>query len=180
MNSQSKQSFLFLFVDFILINISFFAMHYLKQGTLTLSPIYYKLLFIIYFVPLMVSVLTKKYGVNSYMNHWQGLWVQIKSIVFSVYVLALMIVFIGLPAFSRLQIFGTFLILLILEMTALSIYYLCRGKNVTVPPNKIHTTKNATINISIFRLLNEFLLITVPRPRRPGSCWGPWDSCRRR
>ena len=69
----------------------------------------------------------------------------------------------GNPELSEESVFnfGTFLILLILELTALSIYYLCRGKNVTVPPNKIHTTKNATINISIFRLLNEFLLITV-------------------
>jgi hypothetical protein len=63
---MAKKSYISPFIlavfDFLLLNVSFFGMNYLKRGTFELSPLYVKLLIAFYVIWLFVSLFTKKFA----------------------------------------------------------------------------------------------------------------------
>lgn len=135
-------------------------MLFFKLGTFIPSPTYLKLLLLINSMAWVAVFLARKYRINSYQDYRVGLWIQAKWIVYSIYLVALMVVLNGLTAFSRLQILGTFMALSILATSSFSIYYLFMARKPTDAEPEIKKA-GGTINISILRLINEFLLITV-------------------
>jgi len=147
--------------DFFLLNISFFAMNYYKRGTFELSPIYVKLLIAFYIIWLFVSLFTKKYHLNSYKSYSDALILFTKSTIFIAYSISLIVVMLGLIAFSRLHIFGTCFLLLFLETTMFSICYVSIGKTRSADMEKADVEEGEKRKLSIFLLSSDFLLVTL-------------------
>ena len=160
MNSRTPQSFLLLFVDLVLVNISFFIVLFFKQGTFISSPTYLKLLLLINSMTLAAAFLARKTRINCYQDYRVGLWIQAKWIVYSIYLVALTVVLNGLTTFSRLQILGTFIVLSLLATISFSIYHWFMARDHTDAKPEIKKA-TGTISISIVWLTNEFVLITV-------------------
>jgi hypothetical protein len=163
--SMSKKSYQFFFkllaVDFNLLNISFFAMNYWKRGTFVLSPMYLKLLIAFYIIWLFVSLLIKKFHFGSYTGYWDVILLFTKSAIFNAFSLSFMVVLMGLPAFSRLHIFGTFVLLFLMNIAIFSIYYASTGKAKIAHLKKEQIEPKEKPRISIFLSLGDFLLVAI-------------------
>jgi len=161
---MSKKSYHFFFkllaLDFNLLNISFFAMNYWKRGTLALTPIYVKLLFAFYLIWLLVSLFTKKFHPNYFNNYRDVISVLVKNSLFIVYCTSFMVVIMGLPAFSRLHVFGTIGILLFSELIIFSIYYNSIANGKAVPFEEVDSAAKEQPNLSVFLFISDFLIIT--------------------
>jgi len=158
--NKSPSPYLLFIVDLILLNFSFFAMNYLKRGTLKLSSPYIKLLIVFYIIWMIVSLLTKKFHMRPFRSYFGGLFLYAKSIIFIAYGISLMVVLMGLTAFSRLHIFGACLMFFIIEIFSFTGFYLTVG-NVRI---KL-LTKNfegaiRKQKISIFLFISDFLIIS--------------------
>ena len=162
---MSKKSYQFLFkllaIDFNLLNISFFAMNYLKRGTLALTPVYVKLLFAFYLIWLLVSLFTKKFHPNYFKNYRDMIFNLIINALFMVYCASFMVVIMGLPAFSRLHVFGTFWILLFLELILFKIFYNSIANGKAVPFEEVDSTAKAKPKLSVSLLISDFFIITL-------------------
>ena len=159
-NLKRNTSLLAFFVDFILLNISFFVLNYFKRGNFKLSPAYIKLLIAFYIIWIFVSLFTKKFRVDTCKSYFRWLLLYTKSIIFIAYSISFMVVIMGLAAFSRLYIFGTCVMLLILEILLFTIYYVSIGKNRVDQLKEIDRKALFKPKISIFLLVSNFLLIS--------------------
>jgi len=112
--------------DFLLFNLSYFLSNFIKRGTFVLDPKYGKLLLLFYLCWLFSFLATKKYNTNRYSSYGAGLAIFSKSTLYLGYCVAFLVVILGVPAFSRLQIFMTCAGLLILETILWSL--VCRKK----------------------------------------------------
>lgn len=102
-------------VDLVLLVAAFMLVHWFKQGGLVVSGRYFDLLVVFLACWMPASLVGKKFRTSEY----RGLWVGIKSIVRSNlylgYLISFVIVFFGLSEFSRLQVFATCLVFLLLD-----------------------------------------------------------------
>ena len=162
-NKTSQFSFRILALDFILLTISFFALNYYKRGTLILSPDYYiKVLIAFYFIWLFVSFLLKKFHLDSYDNYRDAILLFVKSAIFYAYLVSLMVVLLGLPAFSRVHIFGTCLVLFFLNVVVFSLLYFGAAKKIEIGGFKKRGLKAQSISdFSVMLISADFLIITV-------------------
>lgn len=121
--SSAALSFLLALADFFLLNAAFFSLNYLKRGTLELSPSYFKLLMAFYGIWLLVSLGTKKFRFRPLKGYRHTMWAISKAGLYLAYFMALMVVLMGLYAFSRAHVFGTCLILIVSEWVFFSLFY---------------------------------------------------------
>lgn len=135
-------------------------MNYWKRGTLALSPKYVKLLFTFYLIWLLVSLFTKKFHPNYFKNYRDMIFRLIKNSLFMVYCTSLMVVIMGLPAFSRLHVFGTLGLLLFLELIMFSIYYNSIVNGKAVPLEEIDSAIKEKPKLSAFLIISDSLIIT--------------------
>ncbi len=126
-----------------------------------LSPLYLKLLIAFYIIWLIVSLLTKKFNFGSYTGYWDAIILFTKSAIFNAFSLSFMVVLMGLPAFSRLHIFGTFGLLFLMNIAIFSIYYASVGKANIAHLKKEQIEPKGKPRISIFLALGDFLLIAI-------------------
>lgn len=110
---------------------------------------------------LLVSVLTRKFHIKSYKSYIDGVYLHIKSIVFILYCLSFLIVFLGLSTYSRIQIFGTCLIMLVLDILLFSIFYLGINIDRVEEENGNREYSYKKIHISSFLLVSDFILLTL-------------------
>ena len=146
--------------DFLLLNISFFVLHWWKRDTLHLDPAYFKLLLLSYPIWLIVALFTKKFRITSYRGYWNGIFLLVRSGVYAVYLVSFAVVFIGMPGFSRVHVFGIWGFLVILEGSLFSLYFN------TIKKSKIWLEKEvfgtwAKSDPSRFLLVSDFLLLAV-------------------
>ena len=134
--SRSISPFSIGIIDFFLLNISFFVMYYWKRGTFDLTSIYVKLLMALYLFWFLVSLFTKKFQFSFYKSYSGATFLFLRSAVYTAYCASLMLVLMGLPAFSRIHFFGTFILLLFMELAIFSIYYLSIGQRTEVGGQK--------------------------------------------
>ena len=120
----------FSIINFILVTVAFYGMNYIKRGTIELYPKYLNLLLLFYAVWICVSYLTRKFEVCHSLNYKHGFILISKSNLFILYILSMLIVLQGLYEFSRIQLFGTCLLLFVLEIAVFSLYYLTTGKKI--------------------------------------------------
>ena len=109
--SRPISPFILGLISFFLLNISFFGVNYWKRDTFALSPIYIKLLIAFYLICPTVSILMKKFNPDTYREYRYAIMLLVKSVVITGYLVCLMVVFMGLFAFSRFHIFGTLCLL---------------------------------------------------------------------
>jgi len=147
--------------DFFLLNISFFGMNYWKRGTFDLSPMYIKLLIAFNLICPTVSILMKKFNPDTYREYRDAIMLLVKSVVITGYIVCLMVVFMGLFAFSRLHIFGTLCLFLFGEIIVFTIYYLVADRESYIPHEKTKVGIYHKQRISTRLLFADFLLINM-------------------
>jgi len=161
-NKQSHISFKLFAFDFLLLNASFMAMNYFKRGTFILQPFFYvKLLIIINFIWLTASFLMKKFHPDSYKGYQDVIMRLAKTSIITGYLVSFMVVIMGLFAFSRLHIFGTFCLLFIGEAAIFTIYYLSIGRQAQIPVEKTDVDGYQKQRISSRLLIADFILFNV-------------------
>ncbi len=161
MRTKIKNFSFFIFsIDFLLVNLSFFLMNYLKRDTFILTDKYIKLWLAYNFLAFIVSLLTRKFFINRYINLSKGIFLLLKSNVFLLYALSLLIVLWGLPAFSRLQVFGTVAFLTIFEVAVFITYYLLGGKEFVKESAAIKLGKPSVKNFKLSLFFNDLVLLT--------------------
>ncbi len=121
-------SFLFCVLDFGLLNAAFFVLNYWKRGTFDLSSSYFNLLIGCYVIWFFVSIFTKKFKVGSYSSYWDCIALYVRSGLYGAYCAAFIVVMWGLSEYSRLHVFGTWGILVLLEGVIFSVYYAIAGR----------------------------------------------------
>jgi len=110
--------------DFFLVGISFFIVNYLKRGNFYLLPEYEKLLLIIYGLWFIFALITRKFIRQPFQNFYHAMWPWIKAVVMMFGTIALIIFALRLFQFSRIQIFGSILLLIIFEILFYRVYFL--------------------------------------------------------
>ncbi len=123
-NQKVRFSFRYLIVDFIGITTSFFLLYYFNHDSLNLSIEYQKLLILYYGVWFSIGLFTRKFENRRYKNILYTLAPFFKAFLLMFSLMAIFVYGLHLFYFSRLQIFGSFFILLILESISLFIIYL--------------------------------------------------------
>lgn len=154
-------NFALFFLDFFMLNVSFFGMNYWKRGTFELSSLYLNLLISFYIIWLIVSLSTKKFHSNSYTNYSSSLILFTKSNIYIAYCISIMIVVMGLTEYSRLHVFGTCGLLLIMETVTISIYYFCMGKVNIADTRDVGISVPNKSRISYVLLISDYLLLTI-------------------
>jgi hypothetical protein len=160
--SRSISPFILGLISFFLLNISFFAMNYLKRGNFVLSPTYFKLLIAIYFIWLFVSLFTKKFRYDFHESYHSMMLLLTRSAIYMVYCVALMVVIVGLSGFSRLQVFGTCGIYFVGEVIACSFFYVMiyRTKTADIATDSAKPkSKSKSKHIPVL-YVSDFLLVT--------------------
>ena len=117
-------------VDFLLVTLIFFMVNYLKRGTLDLSPEYQILLLIIYGLWFVTGIMTRKFSTD-FRNYYYAMAQWAKAVIFMAATMAVLIFAFRLFYYSRLQVFGFFLLLILSEAMVYFMYYVNRlnGKN---------------------------------------------------
>jgi len=152
-----KMSFKYLVVDFLLLIGAFFAVNYLKTGTLDLIHPYEKLLVVFLGFWFLVSLLTKKFHPELYVKFWPSVFNLLRANVFIVFCISFFVVITGFTEFSRIQIFGTCGLLFAAEAIILTIYFVLAKELIAaqdVKQDKAHKT-------SLFLLTSDFLLLVI-------------------
>ncbi|MCG8548831.1 MAG: sugar transferase [Desulfobacterales bacterium] len=109
-------------VDFVLLTVSYFLWQCIKRGSIGLDASYFSLLWGFYGCWILSSVLARKFRVKSYQTYGDGVLVCLKSGIYLMYLIALMIVLLGLFHYSRLHVFGTCATLTVFNVLAWSLY----------------------------------------------------------
>jgi lipopolysaccharide/colanic/teichoic acid biosynthesis glycosyltransferase len=157
--SYKEISVLFV-VDLVLVAGAFLTINFLKRDTLLLPLMYLKMLGVYLATVAIVSFTFGKYHQSNHQRYLRGVILISKCAVLSCYLVALLIVFLGLTAYSRLYIFGAFGLLLFAELTAFTLYYrTALWRKIHVNGHRILKVKGF-LQISLLRLFNGFVLIT--------------------
>lgn len=116
--------------DFFLVTFIFFIMNYLKRGTFQLSPEYEKLLLVIYGLWFVIAFITRKFD-PGFRNYYFAMAQWTKAVVFMAATMAVLVFAFRLFYYSRLQIFGFFVFLILAEFVLYYVYYVFsrNGKN---------------------------------------------------
>ena len=136
LNGQAKElpgegriSLVLLSADFLLLNVAFFLLNYYKRTGLWLNPGYGKLLIVIYGLWLLAGLFTRKFERRTYPNFYYAFAPYLKSFLLLMATMAVLLFALRQFRYSRLQVFGTFSLLLIFEIF-LNAAYLLIGKRV--------------------------------------------------
>jgi lipopolysaccharide/colanic/teichoic acid biosynthesis glycosyltransferase len=123
--TKKKPSIIFFLLEFCLITVSFFAIHFIKIGTIELQESYDEILLLIYFLWIFTGLVVHKFLVPTEKNYFKVIYPFLKS-DFIVASIASVFVFGFRTGFSRLLVFGSIGIYACFEILVISIYYLYR------------------------------------------------------
>jgi hypothetical protein len=115
-------------IDFLLLVTSFFLVNYYKRGTFALNPDYEQFFLLIAGVWVIGSVMTRKFNIQDYQNIWYAAAPYIKATFLMTTAAAVMLFALRMFEFSRLQLFGTFILFFALETVVFLPYLLGRLK----------------------------------------------------
>jgi lipopolysaccharide/colanic/teichoic acid biosynthesis glycosyltransferase len=120
-----KSSITFFLLEFFLITVSFFAIHFFKIGTIELQKNYEEILLLIYFLWIFTGLVVHKFQLPTGKNYLKVIYPFLKS-DFIVVSIASVVVFGFRTGFSRLLVFGSIGVYACFEILVISIYYLYR------------------------------------------------------
>ena len=109
-------------IDFFLLNFSFFICYLIKRGDLDLTGSYSKLLFLFYLCWFVASIMGKKFKPSSYVAYGTGILTFLRSSLYLTYLITLLVVVFGFAVYSRVHIFSTCLMVLVLECLVWFVY----------------------------------------------------------
>ncbi len=122
--SKSRISVILLTTDFLFLTLIFFSLNYFKRGTFALYPDYEKLLLLIYGIWFVASLITRKFEKSRFQNYTDATFACIKAGFLMIASMAVIVLAFRLVYFSRLQIFGTFLLLIMVEPLFYRLYFI--------------------------------------------------------
>ena len=108
--------------DFLLVTFVFFIVNYFKRGTFDLSPEYEKLLIVIYGLWFVTAFITRKFA-PGFRNYYYAMAQWTKAVVFMAATVAVFVFAFGLFDYSRFQVFGFFVVLIMAEAVLYYVYY---------------------------------------------------------
>ncbi|MDI6743355.1 MAG: hypothetical protein QMD11_11535, partial [Smithella sp.] len=153
-----KKSFLkTMVIGLFLLNASFFAVYYLKYGTLAIAHVHQELLLLFYGSWLLISLLTKKFNPESYTGYWKSFFVIARSNLFLLFFVSFWVVILSITQYSRIHIFGTICLLFCAELVIFSVYHLLFRKQ-TMPAAKV-VRQRRTRSYSL--LISDYVLLTL-------------------
>lgn len=116
-------SYVLVGADILMVFIAFFIVNLIKRGHFNLLPHYDKLLLLIYGVWFLCSMATKKFYMKGYKNFSFYFWQWGKAGILMVATLSIVVYGFRLFYFSRVQVFGSIIVLITLELIALLLYW---------------------------------------------------------
>ena len=152
--------FLFSIIDFFLLTSAFFALNYVKRGTLELSFLYVKLLLAFYVLWLAVSLFTKKFRFDFSRGYGALMLNLARSTLYFIYCVSLMVVLMGLHGFSRLHVFGTCGLFYIGEVISYSLWYMLHRRAETTYAGMHHAKIKIKTKTLLVVSVGDFLLVT--------------------
>ena len=120
---ENRVSFGLICFDILLVFASFFLINLVKRGDLVLLPEYDKLLLIILGLWFVTALATKKFYINIHLNFYFNLWQWLKAGFLTLALTSVIVFGLRLFYYSRFQGFGTVLLLMLLEVIALTFYF---------------------------------------------------------
>lgn len=159
--ASNKFSIWFLFIDFVILNFSFFLVNYLKNDALIFNELYTKLLILFNLTWLLTALAVKKFSLRKYPNYRLSLVMIGKSAAITIYFISVLVVFMKLHAFSRLQIFGSGIVLFYLEIIIFSLffYFSPSYRNLIDNLKKDHEKEKGHFSISL--VVSDFFLLML-------------------
>ena len=149
-------------IDLLLLSASFFFCNFFKRGNFSLSWEYTVLLMLFYLCWLLASLTGKKFRIEAYDSFYGGILVLFKSSLYLAYFISFLIVFFGFSAYSRLQIFSTCLVLLIIEIVCWAGFFkFSFGRvpfNIWQNENRLHIQKPAS-QVSYILICFDLVLV---------------------
>ncbi|VBB43677.1 Sugar transferase [uncultured Desulfatiglans sp.] len=115
-------SSLLMLADMALVGLSFFLVHYFKRGDFELLPGYEILVLLFYGTWFVCSSITGKFRRKAHGNFYQILWPWLKAGVLMFLSLALIVFLFRFAEFSRIQVFGSVVVLVYLESILVAFY----------------------------------------------------------
>lgn len=157
----ASSSVLWLMVDFVLLNSSFFISNFVKRGTLDLPTGYANLLFLYYICWAVTFVIGKKSSSASFATYGQGVFVLFKSSLYMTYCVTFLVVVIGLSGYSRGHIFSTCILLFVSESLVWSGYNKLFNRRTTDRPSFQNIFASVRLNkeVSYFLVVSDFLIL---------------------
>lgn len=173
---------IYLFLNNLLFLIlSFYVMTYIKTKSLSLSPEYEIILWVISAVWLLISLFTRKFNKLKNMNFFYIMAPYIKAYILSILTMAVLLFVFRLFYYSRLHFFGTFTILLCLEVVTIYLNFMTwvyepKAKDIETSDevntilkqaylpveNKIADNLNGRVVVSVKGILHDNLLKRFP------------------
>ena len=145
-------SFLLCVLDFVLLNVSFYALNYWKRGSFDLSSKYFNLLIAFYVIWFVVAIFTKKFKVGSYGGYWECITLYMRSGLYGAFCAAFVVVVFGFSEFSRVHALGIWVLLAILEGVIFTLYHAIAGKGHRAERRRQKSEKD---NLSTVLLVGE-------------------------
>jgi hypothetical protein len=123
-----RLSYFLLSADFLLITFFFFVINYYKRGTFILSPHYENLLLVLFSVWLVCSMITGKFDRRIFPNYFHVMASCAKAAILMVATMSVFIFGTRMFYYSRGQIFGSFLMLLLSEGVLYYFYFILKNR----------------------------------------------------
>jgi len=115
--------------DVIAFLVSYYVINFYKRGTVELTQQYEELLLVIFAVWLLTSFFTRKYEKRKSANIFYAISPFVKSFIFSVAVMSLIVFAFRMFFYSRLQVFGTLSLALLFETSIYALYFIITIKS---------------------------------------------------
>ena len=157
--SSNKITNWIIFLDFLLVGISFYIVYYSRTKGFYLSIAYQKLLVTYYVFWIVINYFEKKYLKLVDGGILNIIMVAGKTSIYLLFLVSFVTVLMQLSDFSRQQVFGSCIILFILESCFFSIYYLINS-GITEKDTK-KTTINRSQGFSVPRLILDATLLAI-------------------
>jgi Ca2+/Na+ antiporter len=119
-------SYQLIFIDALLLLAAFFTANIIKRGNFSLPLHYDQIFLLLYTLWFFFSVATRKFDRINFSNFYNAFHPCIKTVAFIAVTFAVIVFAFRFFFFSRLQIFGSFAILLFFEAIVFYIYYAYR------------------------------------------------------
>ncbi len=110
------------FFDFVTLNAAFMVVYYWKHGSFSISTEYEKILIILYGIWFITAIFTRKFERRQYKNIYYALTPFIKAFLVMFSLTAVIMLAFRLLEYSRLQIFGSLVLFVLLEVVLYYVY----------------------------------------------------------
>ena len=123
---KSQLSAVLISIDFLIITVLFLGVNYLKRGTFLLPERYEQIVLLLYGLWFVTSMITRKFDKRNFDNYYYALASCSKAVILMTFTMSVLFFAFRLFYFSRGQIYGSFLLLIMIEAVLYYLYFVFR------------------------------------------------------